>query len=138
MPKEKKDLSPDEAANRLFELHERKLKLCAGPHNMNDAIDPILDLLRQGNILQAQESLEGMKLDAGKLLSTLWCLIREYVETIHEQEMEIANLRVKIIEGAIKYAELNEDPESIAIGHELMSKQTFFVAAAIANLDPDR
>jgi hypothetical protein len=137
MPRNKKAVSPNEAAKRLLALHKKALKLCTGPHNMNDSIDPILALLRQRNILQAEESLENLKLEMGRVLTMLWQLIRGHVEKVHEQEIEIADLQVQLIEAAIKYAELNEDPESVAIGHELMSKQTFSVAAAIADLDPD-
>jgi DNA repair exonuclease SbcCD ATPase subunit len=136
--KDKASPSADDALTRLPELHNKALKLCAGPHNMDDLINPILSLLRRRRVSQAEQSLEQLKEEVAEVLTMLWGLILSHIEKINEQEVEMAELRIQVIEGAMRYAKLNNDPECIAIGEELLSQQTLFVTAAIADLDPDR
>jgi hypothetical protein len=59
------------------------------------------------------------------------------VNACYTKDVKIAELHVCLIEGAIKYAELNNDPESVALGQNLLAQQTSVLSAAIADLDPN-
>lgn len=127
----------DTSCRSEFDIHKQLQELLSEPVDYSAAIDAIAGLVRQGKTTEALQKLETFKQEINSSVATLFLLLAGDNEKIHKQEMEIKELRIQVIEGAIRYAELNNDSEGVTIGQELLSKETALVSSSIAYLDSE-
>jgi hypothetical protein len=119
-------------------IYNQLRELLSQPVDYSDALDAIATLIRQNRIRESLEKLEAFRQEINDSVTALFQMLTRDNERSHQQEMEIRDLRIQVIESAIRYAQLNDDPDSVAIGQELLSRETALVSGSIAYLDSER
>jgi hypothetical protein len=120
------------------DIYNQLRALLSEPVDYSDTMQALATLIRQNRLPEALQKLEAFRQEINGSVAALFQMLKRDNERIHQQEVEIRDLRIQVIEGAIRYAELNDDPESAAIGQELLSRETSLVSSSIAYLDPER
>jgi hypothetical protein len=113
------------------------LELLNEPIDYSEKFDHIARLFGQGKVSSACLNLRALKPDVNGCIASLMETTRTAVDIIRNQELQIVELRTLLLDLAIRYARLNDDPEAIQIGEELLKQQTEFMSAFIADLDPE-
>jgi hypothetical protein len=125
------------AERDAFNINREMKQALNEPIDYSQAFDRIIRLVSQHNIYDAVVSLEALKGEIKAVFASLFHMLRDQHEASYRDEVDKANLRLRVIEGAISYAELNDDVEAIAIGQDLLSKETSFLSGLINDLDSE-